>query len=321
MTRIFVYEYLCAMHSGRPGESSPRAGSLLDEGRAMRDAAVADAARVDGADVRTLDATAEDEADFRRLAEWCDYALVIAPEFDGILEERVRWAEEAGAKLLGPGTDAVALCSDKLKLAEWWEWVGVPTPPTRTFQPDAFASPVVVKPRDGAGAGDTQVFLESPVGFVPSRPAVIQPYCAGTAASVSLLIGPRQTIAFPPARQILTRPPDISYEGGEWPIDHADAVPLARQAAAAVPGLRGFVGVDLVLGPPSVAIEINPRLTTSYVGLRALVRANLIDLLIRIVEGEPVEIPDVQPGRVRFDTRGGTKVLPAAGAEGPSEEL
>jgi len=39
--------------------------------------------------------------------------------------------------------------------------------------------------------------------------------------------------------------------------------------AATLPGLRGFVGIDLVWhaqrGP--VLIEINPRLTCSYVGL------------------------------------------------------
>ncbi len=52
-------------------------------------------------------------------------------------------------------------------------------------------------------------------------------------------------------------------------------MPAPRDAAAAaravglVPGLRGYVGVALVLAAGGCfLIEIDPRLTTSYVGLR-----------------------------------------------------
>jgi predicted ATP-grasp superfamily ATP-dependent carboligase len=55
---------------------------------------------------------------------------------------------------------------------------------------------------------------------------------------------------------------------------------LAWRAISAVPGLSGYVGVDLVLGETDVAIEINPRLTTSYVGYRALARFNLAQALL-----------------------------------------
>jgi predicted ATP-grasp superfamily ATP-dependent carboligase len=44
---------------------------------------------------------------------------------------------------------------------------------------------------------------------------------------------------------------------------------LASGVAAAMPGLRGFVGIDVVWperGAP-VLIEVNPRLTCAYVGL------------------------------------------------------
>jgi len=52
---------------------------------------------------------------------------------------------------------------------------------------------------------------------------------------------------------------------------------LARQVAAAIPGLRGYVGIDVVWnerrGP--VAIEVNPRVTCAYVGLSAALHRNL----------------------------------------------
>jgi predicted ATP-grasp superfamily ATP-dependent carboligase len=44
---------------------------------------------------------------------------------------------------------------------------------------------------------------------------------------------------------------------------------LAARVAAAMPGLRGFVGIDIVWptrGTP-VVIEVNPRLTCAFVGL------------------------------------------------------
>jgi predicted ATP-grasp superfamily ATP-dependent carboligase len=44
--------------------------------------------------------------------------------------------------------------------------------------------------------------------------------------------------------------------------------PLAAAIAAALPGLWGYVGVDLVDGVDGpMVVDVNPRLTTSYVGL------------------------------------------------------
>ena len=72
----------------------------------------------------------------------------------------------------------------------------------------------------------------------------------------------------------------------------ARAAPLRRIAldvVRALPGLRGFVGIDLVWhatrGP--VVIEVNPRVTCAYVGLSAkLVRNLAADILARHAAGE-----------------------------------
>src|SRR5205814_157736 len=63
----------------------------------------------------------------------------------------------------------------------------------------------------------------------------------------------------------------VSYRGGETPIDHAEAArQLALAAVSSIEGLHGWVGVDLVIDDDErpVIIEINPRPTTSYIGLR-----------------------------------------------------
>jgi predicted ATP-grasp superfamily ATP-dependent carboligase len=59
---------------------------------------------------------------------------------------------------------------------------------------------------------------------------------------------------------------------------------LAREIAAAMPGLWGLVGVDLIAaeqGP--LLLEINPRLTTSYVGLRPSLGENPAELVLNLI--------------------------------------
>src|SRR5262249_42859079 len=84
---------------------------------------------------------------------------------------------------------------------------------------------------------------------------------------------------------------------------------LAETAVAAVPGLQGYVGVDLVLGSAGDGsqdwvIEINPRLTTSYVGLRALAEDNLAEVMLAVARGEPVAPLTWRPGKVEFSADG-----------------
>ena len=55
-----------------------------------------------------------------------------------------------------------------------------------------------------------------------------------------------------------------------------EACELGQRAVALVPGMQGYVGVDLVFGEETCwLIEINPRVTTSYVGLRRVVGINM----------------------------------------------
>ena len=91
------------------------------------------------------------------------------------------------------------------------------------------------------------------------------------------------------------QPGRLSYHGGTVPAADIDAAAVARlveQVRAAVPGLRGWWGIDFVIphdpfppGDPAanrdpVLIEVNPRLTTSYLGYRALARDNLAERLL-----------------------------------------
>jgi predicted ATP-grasp superfamily ATP-dependent carboligase len=91
---------------------------------------------------------------------------------------------------------------------------------------------------------------------------------------------------------------------------------LGRRAIEAVPGLKGYVGVDLVLADDGAdqVIEINPRLTTSYLGLRALAETNLAEAMLAIATGRPLPKLRWQAGPVHFRASGeiGAFIEPAA---------
>ena len=261
---------------------------------------------------------------FHRLAGECDASFVIAPEFDGILARRRRWVDEAGGRFVGCTADAIELCADKLRLARSLSERGIRTPKTVALDvqrrnPDP-PFPIVVKPRDGAGSAHTFLVhdadelrrLPLPESGWPSE-FVCQPFVAGTAISTAAIIADRGRVrVFPIGAQRLSDDGRFRYLGGEIPagwsgtggaiVDepqlHQAAEDLARTIVEIIPGLAGYVGFDLVVpaAPPRepVLIEINPRLTTAYVGYRRLAEENL---------AERVLFPDRAAGEIRW--RGG----------------
>jgi predicted ATP-grasp superfamily ATP-dependent carboligase len=303
MLRVFVYEFTCA--AAPSGIAAP----LCAEGEAMLSAALADFGRVSGIEAFAIRSEADKPAAFRSAARRADWSLVIAPEFDGLLEQRCRWALEAGSRLLGPSPETVALCADKLALARHWLSNGVHTPPTITLEErPTKLTQWIVKPRFGAGSLDTVLNGElkstSEIG-----PMIVQPFLSGRAASVAFLCGPAARLALPPAEQILSADGRFRYLGGRLPLpaDLASrAVTLAWQAIDRVPGLCGYIGVDLVLGDDGRdwAIEINPRLTTSYIGLRALAESNLAEAMLEIAAGAELRPLRWRSGTVEFSAQG-----------------
>lgn len=322
--RVFVYEYLTAEGIGRDPGSPDHAMYL--EGRAMRDALGYDFARFGRTEVSILfDEPAPAPLDLlQSLHSYSDWCVLIAPETDSVLETQLRGVKRDGGKALASSPETVRLTSDKLALAQHWRTHGVPTPATSDRAPTPCELfPVVWKPRDGAGATDTYLIRDrfklasALAARAQTRPMILQEFVPGTAASVAFLCGPREKVPLVPALQLQSADGRFKYEGGELPIPPAladRAVKLACAAVACVPGLLGYVGVDVVLGVApdgsrDYAIEINPRLTTSYIGLRALADFNIAEAMLKIAEGEPFGPLKWKSGRVRFGADG--TVVPA----------
>ncbi|UUO08947.1 ATP-grasp domain-containing protein [Blastopirellula sp. J2-11] len=315
MKRVFVYEFITG--GGLfclPNAPSP-SGSLLEEGALMR-SAVVDGLLEAGVSVSLLrdqrlpaegkpgceevvvTSSANERTTFEAACERADAVLVIAPEFDSLLLDRVRWAEAGAARLISPGSDLVAIAGDKWKTYQCWLRASVPTPPTWLAKDFTLADDCdryVLKPRDGAGSQDTD-FLDS-VEKLAERPgAIVQTYCDGLPVSTGLLSDGNQIVSLPPAIQQIDCYKGFQYRGGSWPLTgdlKERAETLARRSAAALPPFRGYIGVDMILNAMDggdFAIEINPRLTTSYFGLRQLCRGNLSAAMLAFALGEPIEI-------------------------------
>jgi predicted ATP-grasp superfamily ATP-dependent carboligase len=264
-----------------------------------------------------------------------DAVWLVAPETDRCLERLAARVERRGKVLLGPGSAAIRRASDKAGLPRRLARIAVVHPETVALLPGMDARlvarqigyPVVVKPRRGAGSHGVQLArnarelrralaaTEDACGAgsratpdrVVERDVVIQRYVSGTPASVSLLADDRSAVALAVNSQRVSASSGFVYRGGRTPLDHpfaAAAVAAAVRTCAALPGLRGYVGVDVVLtGAGPVVIEVNPRLTTAYLGVRAVLEENVAALALAACGGAlPVTL--VARRRVRFTASG-----------------
>src|SRR5438034_1640905 len=104
---------------------------------------------------------------------------------------------------------------------------------------------------------------------------LIQPFCRGEAMSATFLLGPagQPCLIGVGWQRIEIRDGTFHYRGGRLPAPPTFALGEPLAAVCSVSGLRGVIGVDFVRDPDkgeATVIEINPRPTTSYVGLSRL---------------------------------------------------
>jgi predicted ATP-grasp superfamily ATP-dependent carboligase len=331
--RIFLYEW--ATGGGLVEEPGALPTSLVSEGAAMVSAVAADLVRIDDCRVTTLRdprvlqlalpncdvvdvlSRASHWDEFRRLAASAEATILIAPEFDNILFSAADCVEAVGGRLFSPSPQFVKLAGDKHRSCQTLEAAGIPVPYGVLLHgdeplPPNFEFPAVLKPVDGAGSQDTYV-VSGPHDAAPAYawPRRLERYVPGLATSVAVLCGPAGSVPLPPCRQRISEDGRLRYLGGELPLSPGlaeRAIVLALQAIAAMPPVVGYVGVDIVLGrdpagSEDAVIEINPRLTTSFVGLRAAAKSNLAEAMLMVAAGE-MRTTEFSSRPIEFDTTG-----------------
>jgi len=247
---------------------------------------------------------------FEETLSMVDAAFLIAPETDGVLYTLAEEAVKQGVELFGPLPSAIELTSDKSRLLGIAEKLGLRVPRHRVLKTtNSTASiereagrvgyPCVFKVLDGAGSeGMSLVSREEEIhpALVKIRSVserdefLLEEFVEGVNASVSLISTGESALPLTLNFQsVRVAPPseESKYVGGYVPLRHKlrkSAFEAAETLVKSVDGLQGYVGVDLILSEEGVTIlEVNPRLTTSYLGLRRVLKQNPAEIISQAV--------------------------------------
>jgi tyramine---L-glutamate ligase len=228
---------------------------------------------------------------FRRAKADAGLAIVpdsMQPHFLEILEENTA--------NLGSSPAAARLCADKLLCTNRLKESGVPVadivPGPEPCEKGCHR--YVVKPRTGCGSEGVRITTSARVqeGYIATR------YVEGLHLSASFIVG-REGGFLPLTinRQLINFQGDgMAYNGSQVPYNTPRAAEIwdaARKAAAAL-GLRGYAGIDFVVGDLPRAVDVNARPTTSIIGIVKVLKEEIGELMIAARFGR-------MPGRVKIE--------------------
>lgn len=244
---------------------------------------------------------------FEELSGIVDAVYIIAPETNRILETLVENIATSGGLSLNCEANAIKRSSNKITIYETVKRIGLKSPETITINMHEkmekirriikdLEYPLIFKPLDGVGCGGLSIVkdgkdIEDAVKKVAKESAdeffIAQNLVKGKAVSVNIISTKDKTLPITLNRQFVKlEPPDkqSGYNGGFVPFDHKlrrKALNAAERVVEAIKGLKGYVGVDMVLTQEEpIIIEVNPRLTTSYIGLNRTVNFNPAEALV-----------------------------------------
>jgi predicted ATP-grasp superfamily ATP-dependent carboligase len=283
--RILIAEYAVG-----GGEKS---SSLLEEGQAML-STLKESFEQAGHEVLSPIAEPDFEAAVARLSRECDAGIVIAPDEQLAGLTRVL---ESNTVNLGSPSAAVARCADKLTTTELLRADGILVP--RIYSRAELSSELkddaeqqyVRKPRFGCASDDIFVVRKSALAELPSAPdreVIITEFISGTDISSSSIVGRSAVLPLTINKQYIRKDgARLRYAGGVVPYaiarETANEVMHISERVARLLGCEGYVGIDFVLDSANRAyvVDVNPRPTTSLVGIARILNYNIADLLVR----------------------------------------
>ncbi|WP_421908548.1 ATP-grasp domain-containing protein [Methanolacinia petrolearia] len=243
-----------------------------------------------------------------RLAPECDVGLVIAP--DDILWRFTKIVED-NTRNIGCGSLNIALCSNKRRTGEVLSSQGIAVPK------EIDEGVRLIKRINGVDGQNMRLADEE-----PGKGEFGQEFIEGDNISVSL-VGGRVTgdtclsysgkgpVVLSVNRQYIERDGNrFFYRGGETPVDHPRKDEIIETAIKSlnVLGCQGYTGVDVIVADDIYVVDVNPRPTTSLVGICAIMEEEIAEILVESSKGN---VPDSVHlnGRVSFDTKGVVKRL------------
>jgi len=301
---ILVFEYITG--GGMVDQALP--SSLAIEGDIMLNAVVSDFNALKDIhvtvlrDYRLLNTGKEENVlaigqeqdptvEIEKLNPELDAAIFIAPESSNILTSLCERFANQSFVLLNSTTDSIKLTTDKYATYKHLEHYDVEQIPTYMIEDTKYLSSnkFIMKPIDGVGC--EHIFVSSDISELKQKALkysnqkfIFQPYMQGLHASLSLLCWDGQCHILSCNEQVI-----VENEGcialrqcHVNSIDKNALYELSNTIVQALPGLRGYIGVDVLITARQVyLVEINPRLTSSYVGLNAALGINPAELILR----------------------------------------
>ncbi len=239
------------------------------------------------------------EGDIWKLWQQCmteaDTAWLIAPESENTLYKLTALAHESDCHVMGCQLEAIAIAGSKMQTFTYLSRAEVPcvqTWPSTDPIPDSHTG-WVIKPDDGVGGEGCLFFLDRQSldehidTLNNDQSYVVQPFIAGMPASLSLLCHEGEAELLGCNQQL------FDFNNGKGSLkglivnalseQRLQFEDISRHIVEAIPGLWGYIGVDMIVtdtGP--LVLEINPRLTTAYAGLRESLQHNPIECLLEI---------------------------------------
>lgn len=313
VVKILVFEYI----TGGGFNKQELPDSLVDEGRLMLNALLDNAIRLNNlevivmldwrlndsigiAGIKTVIIRPEHDVteEFARLVLQSDLVWPIAPEFDGILQNLCQTVEELGKVLLTSPASAVAVAGNKLKTYELLNRHHIAAVPTRMLEDEYSVGEWMIKPVDGVGCADSYVITKrQDFELMVARKAsyIIQPHLQGVKTSLSCLFkqGRGWLVCANLQRFEFS---NRQYHLAEIVVNHRpDLAPyqsVIAEIARALPELWGYVGIDLIeTATQTWVLEINPRLTTSFVGIYDALGVNIAEVVLQLLHGDPILKP------------------------------
>ena len=262
-----------------------------------------------------------------------DAVFLIAPETDGLLHYLTQIADLQGKLILGSGLDSIVSTSDKMATYMALKLASITT--ISTFTADDWINHEaynkvnggetsedngedngeemawLAKPNDGAGCEATVYFnnAENLIDWLIQNKKhsshIVQPFQVGTPASISCVMHQGRAQLLSCNKQLINVNNHIVRFNGvlvNGMREHWQALEkIANQVAKAIPGLAGYVGIDVIVKNDKIyVLEINPRLTTSYSGLREATGTNPAELIINTLTQPEFNWPKLQQNIVNI---------------------
>ena len=207
-----------------------------------------------------------------------DAGLLIAPD-----EMQLKFLEilEENTANLGCSPAAASLCADKLLCTQVLARAGVPVAEIVAWpEPcEKGCHRYVIKPRSGCGSEGVRI--SSSAKASPSE--IVTRYCEGLHLSASFIVGER-FLPLTINRQLIEFQGDgMSYNGSQVPYNTPRAAEIwqVTEKGAKVLGLRGYAGIDFVVGDLPRAVDVNARPTTSIIGIAKVMREELGEMILK----------------------------------------